>query len=70
MCGPTPAGKYSHPMDKDPAWRAMEKRAMREAREQLDRTPAAKLDPGNPNHPSHDGIFGYDRAAFMAKQYR
>ena len=64
------AHKYSHPMDKDPAWRKMELRAMREAKEDLDRTPAPVLDPGNPNHPSHDGIFGYDRAAFMGRQYR
>lgn len=64
-----PRHKYWHPMDEDPAWRAMEKRAMREASEDLARKRPANLDPGNPNHPSHDGIFGYDRAAFMARQY-
>ena len=66
---PTPAYKYQHPMDNDPAWRRMELKAMREAAEDLARTPPAKLDLGNPNHPLHDGIFGYDRAAFLARQY-
>lgn len=66
---PTRPHKYSHPMDKDPAWRRMEKRAMREADEDLARKRPADLDPGNPNHPLHDGIFGYDRAAFLARQY-
>ena len=27
------------------------------------------LDIGNPNHPINDGIFGYERKAFLTKQY-
>ena len=37
---------------------------------ELARKHPSELDPGNPNHPSHDGLFGYDRGAFMARQYR
>lgn len=33
-------------------------------------TPCHLLDAGNPNHPIHDGIFGYERGEFMARQYR
>lgn len=35
----------------------------------LARLHPSQLDSGNPNHPSHDGIFGYDKRAFMARQY-
>lgn len=67
----TPLHRYAPwPSEQDPAWRRRAAQAMREAKEDLDLTPPAMLDPGNPNHPSHDGIFGYDRAAFMARQYR
>ena len=36
---PTPAYKYRHPMNRDPAWRRMELKAMREASEDLARIP-------------------------------
>ena len=36
----------------------------------LARTPRHMLDYGNPNHPSHEYIFGYDPIEFMAKQYK
>lgn len=66
-----PAHNYAPwPCEADPAWRRMAARTMREVKEDLDRTPAAQLDPGNPNHPTHDGVFGYDRAAFLGRQYR
>lgn len=42
----------------------------RQACEELARTPRHMLDPANPNHPSHDQLFGYDREVFMAKQYK
>ena len=32
-------------------------------------TPVHLLDPGNPNHPINDGIFGYETKAFLARQY-
>lgn len=37
--------------------------------EDLARTPPHKLDIGNPNHPTHSGIFGYETSEFMRKQY-
>jgi hypothetical protein len=46
------------------------RQAVLESEEALNRTPRHLLDPSNPNHPNHDGIFGYDRDEFMAKQYR
>ncbi len=36
---------------------------------ELANTPAHMLDVGNPNHPIYDGIFGYDRDEFLARQY-
>ena len=36
----------------------------------LARIPVDRLDPGNPNHPLHSGLFGQDPAAFMARQYK
>lgn len=42
----------------------------RRACEELARVPRHMLDVGNPNHPIHDGIFGYDRDAFVARQYK
>lgn len=57
------------PCESDPAWKARASQAMRQARDDLDRIPRHMLDTGNPNHPMHDGIFGYDRHVFMAKQY-
>lgn len=44
------------------------KRAHREACEELVRTPVHLLNVGNPNHPIHDGLFGYATADFLAKQ--
>ncbi len=38
--------------------------------QELQRTPRILLDPSNPNHPIHDGLFGYDTDVFMSKQYR
>jgi len=57
------------PCESDPAWKRRAAEAMRQAKADLDRIPRAMLDPGNPNHPMHDGIFGYDRREFLAKQY-
>lgn len=51
------------------ACKVREAQAMKEARDQLDAMPRGLLDPGNPNHPIHDGIFGYDRKEFLARQY-
>ena len=45
------------------------KQAHRMACEDLARIPAHMLDVGNPNHPSNDGIFGYETKSFLAKQY-
>jgi hypothetical protein len=66
---PSPAYKYQMPLDNDPTWRNLAKQAMREAQADLYRKPRHMLDHGDPNHPSHDRLFGYDREAFMAKQY-
>lgn len=52
-----------------PAARRIAKIAIREATEELNRTPRHLLDEGNPNHPQYDMLFGYDREAFMRKQY-
>jgi hypothetical protein len=42
-----------------------------QACEELNKMPLHKLDEGNPNHPMYsDKLFGYDRAEFMAKQYK
>ena len=46
------------------------KLAHKQAVDQLAKIPTDKLDVGNPNHPIHDGIFGYDRKEFLQKQYR
>ena len=45
------------------------KLATKEATDELNATPRNLLDEGNPNHPSYDTIFGYEREAFMARQY-
>lgn len=42
----------------------------KQACEELDKMPRHMLDEGNPNHPMHDQLFGYDRDVFMAKQYK
>ena len=36
----------------------------------LNNTPAHMLDIGNPNHPTNDGIFGYETSDFINKQYK
>lgn len=36
---------------------------------ELNNTPTHMLDIGNPNHPIHDGIFGYETKSFLAKQF-
>ncbi len=42
-----------------------------EACAELDKLPRHMLNEGNPNHPMYDDkLFGYDRAEFMAKQYK
>jgi len=42
-----------------------------EACAELDKLPRHMLNEGNPNHPMYDAkLFGYDRAEFMAKQYK
>ena len=38
--------------------------------EELNRKHPSQLDPGNPNHPNHDGIFGVATADFLSKQYK
>ena len=43
--------------------------AHRLACEDLARMHPSQLGTGNPNHPLHDGIFGYETRAFMARQY-
>lgn len=60
-----------------PQWIFETKDALKAARlghedacRELARTPADRLDIGNPNHPVNDGLFGHDRESFMAKQYR
>ena len=55
--------------ESDPAWKRRAAEALRESRAMLDRIPPAMRDPGDPNHPMHDGIFGYDRQSFLARQY-
>ena len=44
--------------------------AHKQACDRLNATPRSMLDTGNPNHPINDGIFGYDREDFMARQYK
>ncbi len=58
-----------HPIESTKEWKAMVAVAMRESREELARTPVHLLDTGNPNHPIHDGIFGYATADLLAKQF-
>ena len=48
----------------------MASRAIKEATDELDQTPRHLQDKGNPNHPQYDTIFGYEREAFMARQYK
>ena len=59
-----------HPIELTPAWKAMTRQAMAEAKADLDRTPVHLLGLGNPNHPSNDGLFGYGREEFLAKQHK
>lgn len=40
-----------------------------QACKELEATPVHMLDVGNPNHPVHDGLFGFETKAFLAKQY-
>lgn len=53
-----------------PEARRIQHEATRQATAELDRTPRRLLSEGNPNHPCHDQLFGYDRDVFLAKQYR
>lgn len=49
----------------------LREQALREANEELARTPRHMLDEGNPNHPRYDlHIFGEHVDAFMARQYK
>ena len=41
----------------------------KQACDELEKTPVHMLDPGNPNHPLNDGIFGYETKEFLKKQY-
>lgn len=58
------------PCEADPVWRRMAAQALQQSRDQLDRIPPRLRDIGDPNHPAYDGIFGEDRATFLARQYR
>lgn len=52
-----------------PEARQVQRDGHRRACEELARTHPTRLDPSNPNHPIHSGIFGYDVADFLRKQY-
>lgn len=41
----------------------------KQACEELARLHPSQLDPSNPNHPNHDGLFGYATSDLMAKQW-
>ena len=51
-------------------WKRMAKQAMQQAKEELDCKHPSQLDPGNPNHPNNDGLFGMATADFLARQYK
>lgn len=51
-----------------PEARCIAKRATKEAWDDLCRIPARLLDVGNPNHPIHSGLFGYETQAFLTRQ--
>lgn len=44
--------------------------AHKQACDDLAKKPRHMLGEGNPNHPMYDGIFGYDRDEFLARQYK
>ena len=46
------------------------KSAHEQACEELARKHPSQLDPGNPNHPYNDGLFGVATADFLSKQYK
>ena len=58
-------------LEADPIYRRMMNEAVRRATEELNNTPRHLLDPGNPNHPSHDlHLFGEHYETFLARQYK
>ena len=60
--------KETHPHWNYPAARRADREGHRLACEDLARMHPSQLDVGNPNHPIHDGIFGYETKEFLRKQ--
>lgn len=60
--------KETHPHWNYAAARRADREGHRLACEDLARKHPSKLDTGNPNHPIHDGIFGYETEDFLSKQ--
>lgn len=56
--------------EQSPKWKRMAEEAIEQSRRILDAIPPQDKDIGDPNHPAHSGLFGYDVATFMSKQYQ
>lgn len=61
--------KDTHPHWNTPEARKADREGHLAACRELDRKHPSELDIGNPNHPIHDGIFGYESVDFLRRQY-
>lgn len=58
------------PIEQTAQWKRMAKQAVQQSMDELDAMNPYDLDIGNPNHPIHSGIFGYETKEFLRKQMR